>query len=58
MPAIPLETAGIFVAAAYVVFLALVLVYVAIIGRKMGRLERELAELEELGPAAGGDRER
>ena len=47
MPAIPLETAGRYVAAAYVVFLALVFVYVAIIARKVGRLERELAELEQ-----------
>ena len=47
MPAIPLETAGRYVAAAYIVFLALVLIYVAIIGRKIGRLERELAELDQ-----------
>jgi CcmD family protein len=46
MPAIPLETAGRYVAAAYVIFLALVFVYVAIIARKVGRLERELSELE------------
>ncbi len=48
MPALPLESAGTYVAAAYVVFLVLVVVYVAIIGRKVGRLERELAELDEL----------
>jgi hypothetical protein len=48
MPALPLETAGKYVAAAYIVFLALVLIYVAIIGRKVGRIERELTELEEL----------
>ena len=47
MPALPLDTAGKYVAAAYIVFLALVLVYVAIIGRKVGRLERELSELDE-----------
>ncbi|MDQ3319711.1 MAG: hypothetical protein M3515_05650, partial [Actinomycetota bacterium] len=58
MPAIPLETAAAYVAAAYIVFLALVLVYVAIIGRKMGRLERELAELDELSRGPSGDRER
>ena len=57
MPAIPLETAGIYVAVAYIVFLALVLVYVAIIGRKMGRLERELGELEELRGGPSADRE-
>jgi hypothetical protein len=46
MPALPLDTAGIYVAAAYVIFLALVFVYVAIIARKVGRLERELAQIE------------
>ncbi|HEV2773377.1 MAG TPA: hypothetical protein VGV57_11255, partial [Thermoleophilaceae bacterium] len=48
MPALPLETAGKYVAAAYILFLALVVIYVAIIGRKVGRLERELSELDEL----------
>jgi hypothetical protein len=51
MPALPLDTAGAYVAAAYVVFLALVLVYVAIIARKIGRLERQLDELDELASA-------
>ena len=53
MPALPLDTAGIYVAAAYVVFLALIFLYVAIIGRKLRRLERELGELEEGEPGAG-----
>jgi hypothetical protein len=57
MPAIPLETAGVFVAAAYVVFLALVVAYVAIIGRKIRRLERELGELDALSRGASGTRE-
>jgi len=48
MPALPLETPGAYVAAAYIVFLALVVIYVAIIGRKVGRLERELSELDDL----------
>ena len=47
MPALPLDSAGKYVAAAYIVFLALVVIYVAIIGRKVGRLERELSELDE-----------
>lgn len=54
MPALPLDSAGKYVAAAYIVFLALVVIYVAIIGRKVGRLERELTELDE----ATRDRER
>ena len=37
-----------YVAAAYLVFLALVLVYVAIMAVRLGRLERDLAELNEL----------
>jgi len=48
MPALPLHEAGKYVAAAYVVFLALILVYVAIMGARLGRLEREIAELDEL----------
>ena len=34
-------------AGAYVVFLALILVYVAIIGGKIARVERELSELSK-----------
>jgi hypothetical protein len=44
-PALPLHTAGKYVAAAYIVFLALVLVYVAIMASRLSRTERELAEL-------------
>jgi hypothetical protein len=48
MPALPLDEAGKYVAGAYVVFLTLVLVYVAIIGAKIGRIERDLEELNRL----------
>jgi hypothetical protein len=44
-PALPLHTAGKYVAAAYIVFLALVLVYVAIMATRLSRTERDLAEL-------------
>jgi hypothetical protein len=44
-PALPLHSAGKYVAGAYLVFLALVLVYVAIMAVRLGRTERELAEL-------------
>ena len=47
-PALPLDDAGPYVAAAYLVFFALVLVYLAIMARKLGRIERELVELNEL----------
>jgi hypothetical protein len=60
MPALPLHEAGKYVAAAYLVFLAIVLIYVAIMAAKLVRIERELSELNELadrrtGP--GSDRE-
>ena len=48
MPALPLDDAGPYVAGAYLVFLALVLVYVAIMATRLGRLEREIEELSEL----------
>lgn len=44
-PALPLHTAGKYVAGAYIVFVVLLLVYVAIMGVRLGRTERELAEL-------------
>ena len=37
-----------YVAAAYLVFFALVLIYVAIMASKLARFERELTELNEL----------
>jgi hypothetical protein len=48
MPALPLDEAGKYVAGAYVAFLTLVVVYVAIIGAKIARIDRELEELNEL----------
>ena len=48
MPALPLDEAGKYVAAAYLVFLALVLVYVVIMAVRQTRLERDLADIEEL----------
>jgi len=48
MPALPLHEAGKYVAAAYLVFLALLLIYVAIMAIRLGRVERELGELLEL----------
>jgi hypothetical protein len=45
VPALPLDEAGKYVAGAYVVFVALILVYVAIIGAKIARIDREIGEL-------------
>ena len=48
MPALPLDEAGKYVAAAYIVFVALILIYVAIMAAKLTRIEREIADLDEL----------
>jgi len=48
LPALPLDEAGKYVAGAYLVFLALVLVYVAIMASKLARIEREVIDLAEL----------
>jgi len=56
MPAVPLGHAGRYVAAAYIVFFALVLIYVAIMSVKLSRMERELAELNELADRRLGGR--
>jgi hypothetical protein len=47
VPALPLDEAGKYVAASYVVFVALILIYVAIIGAKIARIERQISELVE-----------
>jgi hypothetical protein len=44
-PALPLDEAGKYVAGAYVVFLVLIVVYVAIMAVKLQRIEKELREL-------------
>jgi hypothetical protein len=46
-PALPLDEAGKYVAGAYVVFVALILVYVAIMAMKLARIDREITELVE-----------
>jgi hypothetical protein len=48
MPALPLDEAGKYVAAAYIVFLALILIYVAIMASRLARITRDLQELNEL----------
>lgn len=45
MPALPLDEAGKYVAGAYVVFVLLLVIYVAIMAAKLQRIERELREL-------------
>jgi predicted S18 family serine protease len=48
MPALPLDEAGKYVAAAYLVFLALILIYVAIMAGRLARIEKDLEEVTEL----------
>ena len=55
LPALPLDEAGKYVAAAYLVFVALLLIYVAIMASKLSRIEREVVELAELVEAKAAD---
>jgi hypothetical protein len=55
MPALPLDEAGKYVAAAYIVFLALVVTYVAIMAAKLQRIERELGELADVAERRRGE---
>jgi hypothetical protein len=45
MPAVALDEAGVYVAAAYVLFLTLVVIYVVIIGWRLTRTESRLEDL-------------
>ena len=60
MPALPLGEAGKYVAAAYIVFLVLIVVYVGIMAAKLQRIERDLRELAGFAEsrAAGDQRPR
>ncbi len=55
MPALPLDSAGPYVAGAYLVFLALVLIYVGIMASRLARIDRELSEVMELIERRDGD---
>ena len=48
MPALPLGDAGPYVAAAYLVFLALILVYVAIMAVRQARIQKDVEEISRL----------
>jgi uncharacterized membrane protein len=58
MPALPLDEAGKYVAAAYLVFLALILIYVAIMAAKLQRIDRQLGDLADLAESQAANRER
>lgn len=44
-PALPLDRAGKYVAGAFIVFVAVIFIYVAIMATKLQRMEKELGEL-------------
>jgi hypothetical protein len=46
-PALPLHTAGPYVFAAYIVFVAMILIYVAIMAARLGRSQRDIERLSE-----------
>ena len=56
-PALPLDEAGKYVAGAYVVFVVLILIYVAIMAAKLQRIQRELRSLADTveGNKRGGE---
>lgn len=54
-PALPLDEAGKYVAGAYIVFVALVLIYVVIMARRLSRTQRELRELRRESEAREND---
>jgi hypothetical protein len=55
VPALPLHTAGKYVAAAYIVLFALVLIYVAIMAIRLSHIERDLGELLSMSENAAPD---
>jgi hypothetical protein len=61
-PALPLHSAGKYVAGAYIVFVAMLLLYVGIMATRLSRTERELDQLrrdvEAQRSARDSDRER
>ena len=64
-PALPLGEGGKYVAGAYIVFVLLLLIYVAIMASKLRRIEKDLSELasfaearnstEKAAPGRGGE---
>ena len=47
-PALPLDEAGKYVAGAYIVFVVLLVIYVAIMAARLGTLSKEIESLAEL----------
>ncbi|HEV3055921.1 MAG TPA: hypothetical protein VGX45_14765 [Solirubrobacteraceae bacterium] len=55
-PALPLHSAGKYVAGAYIVFVVALVIYLGIMGIRLGHTQRELRELkQEVEQRADGD---
>ena len=54
-PSIPNDVGGKYVAGAYIVFLLLMLIYVAIMGMKLARIESGLREVAEIAEKRNDD---
>jgi hypothetical protein len=55
-PALPLHSAGKYVAGAYIMFVVILVIYLAIMGIRLGHTQRELRELQrEVADRAGQD---
>ena len=48
MPALPLDTAGRYVAAAYLVFMLLLIIYVAIMASRLTRIQKDITVIDEM----------
>jgi hypothetical protein len=56
-PALPLDEAGKYVAGAYVVFMVLLVVYVAIMAAKLQRIEKELRDVAAIAEERKAEKE-
>jgi hypothetical protein len=54
-PSVPNDIGGKYVAGAYVVFIVLLLIYVAIMAMKLARIEKGLGEVAEIAEARRGE---
>ena len=54
-PSVPNDVGGKYVAGAYVVFIVLLLIYVAIMAMKLARIERGLGEVAEIAEQRRGE---
>jgi hypothetical protein len=56
-PALPLDEAGKYVAGAYIVFMVLLVVYVAIMAAKLQRIEKELRHVAAIAEERKAEKE-